>query len=308
MSHGRVLIELNWSKAEPTVRLRDDDERTSRHENLIGLELRFRLGEEAKRWCLGHRAFGGNGAVYIDCLKPPKPGSKKCVRCSIHDANFATNIHHAHTKSRDGLDPFVAKHLAKTNLLYLAGFRDGSIKIGTTTAHRKDHRLSEQGAWLAQVVAIAEDGFVVREIEDLITEFAKVPQAVSGRRKLAGLMNPVSDSALGLTIAETAKKVVGLVDRLADQRLVSTTDGWQFPGRENPAWKEPVEYPLPLSRGNHHVVVVDACGRMVALQRFRRDGTCDDEIFLADLGQLFGYELEMGEYDSDEISVQSSLF
>lgn len=303
-----MLLELNWADPGPTVRVRDEDAHTSSHIPLIGLRLNYRLDSGSKRMCLGHRAFGGDGAVYIDCLRAPAPGSKKCVRCAVHDAAFAANVHHGHTKDRRGIDAKFAKHLDQPNRLYLAGFRDGSIKVGTSTKGRSIQRLAEQGAWTARFVAEASDGFVVREIEDLVTEFVGVSQAVSVRRKLAGVISPQPDEVLDDAIEASASKIRSLVTGLADDRLRSAGERWRFPGREGSAWSSPIAYPLSLASGSHDLEVIDGCGRIVALKRHRSDGSIDPEVFVADIGQLYGSVLEVGEFISDEISVQSTLF
>lgn len=304
----RVLIELSWSADEPQVRVRDDHARISSHVPLVGLELNYRLDEASNRLCLGHRAFGGDGAVYIDCTRPPKPGTKKCVRCSVHDLAFAANIHQAHKKDRRDIDPFFAKHLEKANRLYLAGFRDGSIKVGTSTEQRSIERLREQGAWLACFVGQATDGYVVREMEDLVTEFVGVAQAVSARRKLKGMERPVSDAILSKALAGNAAKVVALIEGLNDERLTAMDETWAFRRQTGPAWRSPVLYPVPLARGSHNLSVLDACGRSVALRRKSSTGMIEPDFFLADIGQLFGWELELGQFEADEIAVQPSLF
>lgn len=303
-----MLLESSWAGPEPAVRVRRDGERTSHHIPLLGLQLQYQLDDQSKRFCLGHRAFGSKGSEYIDCLRPPKPGAKKCVRCAVHDATFASNIHHAHTKDRSGIDRFFAQHLAKPNVLYLAAFRDGSIKVGTSTEERMNHRLAEQGAWVAQIVARSDDGFVVREIEDLVTEFVGLAQAVSARRKLAGFLQPVADASLEQVLATHAVKVVGLVDALNDERLTSMNQGWQFPTRSDPAWQSPVRYPLAVDSGSHHLTVVAACGRTLGCQRQLPDGTIESETYLVDVGDLYGKQLLLGQFDSDEVSLQKSLF
>ncbi len=305
---SRILIELSWSQHEPRVRVRDELARTSAHVPLIGLELNYRLDASSSRLCLGHRAFGGDGAVYIDCTRKPKPGAKKCVRCSVHDVAFAANIHQAHKKDRRDIDPFFALHLAKPNLLYLAGFRDGSIKVGTTTEQRCVERLREQGAWLARFIGRASDGFVVREMEDLVTEFVGVAQSVSARRKLTGLERPCSTEALFERIDDRAGKAVSLIEGLDDDRLTAMSEDWTFPGQARPWWKAPVLYPVSLEVGSHDLQVIDACGRSVLLTRRSSAGTIDPDMFLADIGQLFGWELELGQFTADAIAMQPSLF
>ncbi len=290
------------------MRVRDDHARTSSHVPLLGLELNYRVPDSSNRICLGHRAFGGDGAVYIDCTRQPKPGAKKCVRCSLHDLAFAANIHQAHKKDRRDIDRFYAKHLEKPNRLYLAGFRDGSIKVGTSTEQRSIERLREQGAWLAHFVGQASDGYVVREMEDLVTEFVGIAQAVSAQRKLKGLKRPVPDAVLSGHMDEHAAKIVALIEGLKDERLTAIDEVWAFPGQKDTAWNSPVLYPVSLATGSHNLCVVDACGRSVALSRRNSTGLIEPDFFLADIGQLFGWELELGQYAADEIAVQPSLF
>ena len=68
-------------------------------------------------------------------------------------------------------------------------------------------------------------------------------------------------------------------------------------------WASLHRYPVRLDTGQHDLEVVAACGRIAVVQR---RGT--DDVFAADVGQLFGIELRLGDYDSDELAVQDSLF
>ncbi len=258
--------------------------------------------------CLGHRAFGASGSVYIDCLRGPKPGSRKCVRCSVVDAAFASNVHHAHRQDRRNLDPLFAQHLAQPNILYLAAFPDGSIKVGTAVEHRLEQRLREQGAFLGRLIARATDGYVVREAEDLIAEFVGISQSVGIGRKLSGLLHPLPEHTIQAELDWVATKAVGLLTALKDPRLSLIDEPWINPRSGATAWDCPLLYPLELGRGSHDLEVLDAMGRIVALGRQGRTGRREPEILLADIGQLFGYVLDVGDYRSDEIAVQPALF
>ncbi len=215
------------------------------------------------------------------------------------------------------LDPAVRDHLSQTNLLYIAGFRDGSIKVGTTTESRTQQRLAEQGAWRARLVARAFDGVAVRQLEDLVTELLGIPQAVSISRKLDGLAVSSENEAaerereLMATIASAAAKVRQVIDHAGDTRFEATDIDWQAPSHDHPVWHRVHRYPLALDEGAHQIEIVDAVGRAIA---FRRSGTTEprgsasNDVFVADLGRLFGVELELGEHGSTEIAVQDSLF
>lgn len=231
------------------------------------------------------------------------PGQRKCTRCSIADSTFASNLHHAHTRDRATLDPAFLVHLAKPNVLYLAAFRDGSIKIGTSAATRGGHRLAEQGAWRARFVAESTDGYAVRQVEDRITVELGLPQAISTKRKLDGMVHPMPDERLDEQLLGHTHEVHELLEVMADSRLSPANTAWVHPYADHAAWGRVHRYPLELAAGSHDLEVVAALGRFVAVQR---PGFGD--LFVADLQQLYGIELELGDFPSDELAVQDSLF
>ena len=298
-----TLLSTTWSSGEPQVRVRTSGSTTSRLEPLVGFRLAYRA--TSGRVCVGHRPFRKPGVDYVDCLQQPVPGSKRCRGCISVEAAFAANLHHAHRRDPSTLDAAVAEHLRQPNLLYLAGFADGSIKVGTTTETRTQQRLSEQGAWLAQIVAEAADGVVVRELEDRVTDELGIAQSVSMRRKLDGLVQQQPESMLTSAIDRMGDAVRRLVDHMGDPALISTSSTWEHPTRQDSAWQSPVRYPFPLSEGAHNLEVRQACGRAVALSRV---GSTSDDIFVADIGQLFGVVIEPGAHVTPEITVQDSLF
>lgn len=299
----RLIIGVDWSDAAPRVRLRDGDAGTSRLQPLVGLRLNYNASPDSLRCCVGHTPFRRAEVAYVDCAKPPESGARKCRQCSIVDATFASNLHHAHTKDRADIDPAVAEHLRQPNLLYLAAFRDGSIKVGTTTQKRRDKRLREQGAWRAVVLARADDGYAVRVAEDAVTVELGVTQSVSIGRKLDGMVTPKPNDALESLLGETADAVRKLLKSLADPKVMTLDEAWERPGSDHADWIGLHRYPLRLDSGSHDLEVSNACGRMVVL---RRPGGTD--AFIADVGQLFGVELALGDYESDELVVQDSLF
>lgn len=298
-----VILGVTWADGEPRVRLRDADADVSRLEPLVGLTLNYRTDADTKRWCLGRTPFRKADAAHTDCLNRPEPGGRLCTQCSISDATFAANLHHAHTRDRAGIDPAIAEHLRQPNLLYLAAFRDGSLKVGTTTVARGTKRLAEQGAWRALLVARAADGYAVRELEDRVTDDLGVPQSVSIGRKLAGMAAPVPDARLDAELTLQAELVDALRTRMSDARLEAYREEWHFPDAGDAIWHGLHRYPAKLSTGQHDLEVVAVCGRIVVVQR---RGTAD--VFAADLGQLYGIELTQGDYESDELAVQDSLF
>lgn len=300
-----IVLDTIWTRDGCMLRVR----RPGSDSELVpapGLELNYRADPDGPRHCVGHQSPKRNDGAYVECHNRPQPGEKTCVSCAVADAEFAADLHHAHTRSRDEIHDAVLHHLQRTNILYLAAFRDGSIKVGTSTGTRRATRLIEQGAWRAVEVATVSDGFAVRRLEDLVTERLGLPQSVAATRKLRGMVSPRADDELEGS----------LTDLLADvHELLASPEGldagtaepieqwWSFPGADGPQWRGLHRYPARLEAGHHHVRIEAMCGRLAVLAR---PGGCDR--FVADLGSLYGRELELGDFEPDELLVQDSLF
>lgn len=310
----RTLLGVVWRESEPYIRVRDDEASVSEVLPAAGVRLNYRIVGEPLRRCIGHVPFRvtahtSPNSTYHDCLRPPQPGSRTCVRCGIVEATFASNLHHAHTRGSAELDPAVMEHLQQPNRLYLAGFRDGSIKVGTSTLSRTQKRLEEQGAWMALLVAETTNGIAVRSLEDLVTEVWSLPQAVNARRKISGLIDPLPDSELDVRLRTAARDVARLMERTPDDRVEPLAVGddpglaWRHPMADHPAVANVLAYPLTLTSGNHDLEVITAIGRALLVRR-----SSGDDVFAIDPAPLFGLELDMGDYGSDEIAIQDSLF
>jgi len=294
-----ALIALHWDDHVPQLRVREDGAQATTVIDPLGLKLNYQVSADPVRWCVGHHE---QGAGYVDCRTRLKEPGKSCPRCQSAEAIFASQLHHAHTQPRR-LSSEMGRHLQQENLLYVAGFRDGSVKIGTSTRPRIEKRLLEQGAWLAILVALSTDGYAVREVEDQITQELQLPQAVQAGRKVSGLARPIDDDDLRSTLQTLATSVHTLLDERADARLHPREDAWENPAVGDNRWTGLLSYPLRLGRGSHDLAVEGMVGRSAAL---RRSGT--DDVFVADLGKLFGIEIELGNFTSDEIAIQTSLF
>lgn len=307
MPHADPTVALGvtwstWDDTGPSVRLGPPDRAVSELRPLIGLSLNYRVDPQRPRRCLGHVPFRpSTSGGYHDCANPPLAGGRKCDRCAVVDATLASNLHHAHTRGAGELDPDIARSLDRPNMLYLAGFRDGSVKVGTTTESRHPVRLLEQGAWRAVVVGDAADGYAVRRAEDRVTAELGISQSVAIGRKLAGLEHPIDDRLLAARLDADVERVTALLD--GDGDISIEPRAWSFPGADGSCWSAVRAYPLPLDRGHHHLDIVDACGRVIV---FSRPDLPDR--FVADIGQLFGVALELGDHRPDELFLQDSLF
>ncbi len=296
----QAILGTVWSERGAQVRVLTEDQPSSVLLSPVGLHLNYRIEETPTRWCVGHHS---QALGYVDCTSRPEERSRTCTSCSVAEAIFASQLHHAHTEPSRVTDSAMVQHLQQPNLLYLAGFRDGSVKIGTSTAVRIEKRLLEQGAWKARIVAEAADGYSVRIAEDLITSTLHIPQSVSAARKLAGLGRPLADDVLESRLDPLALEVNHLLTSHSDSRVVATTTAWSNPAAVRPVWDEVRTYPLDPRSGAHDLEIVDIVGRMVAARR-----TGSNDIFAIDLQRLYGLELNLGNHEADELVIQDSLF
>ena len=216
----QAILGTEWVDGDAQIRVLTIDQPASTLVSPIGLHLNYRITETPTRWCVGHHS---QSRGYVDCSSRPEERSRTCTTCSVAEAVFASQLHHAHTEPSRVTDSAMVQHLQQPNLLYLAGFRDGSVKIGTSTAVRIEKRLLEQGAWQARIVAEAADGYSVRIAEDLITTSLHIPQSVSASRKLAGLGRPLTDETLTARLEPLATEVTHLLTRQNDSRVVATS-------------------------------------------------------------------------------------
>lgn len=304
-----TVLSTKWSDSTPWVRTRASDSSHSELRPAIGLRLNYRATPESPRVCLGHSPFRRSGDTgekppFYDCSKQPEPGSRRCQRCNIVEATFAANLHHAHTRGNAELDPAIREHLRQPNQLYLAAFRDGSIKIGTSTLGRQQERFEEQGAWKAHIVASTSDGIAVRDIEDRVTEELGLRQAVNASRKLAGMVDPIADQKLLGLLDRHRTAVAELIVRMGDSRVEHADVAWENPVAGDQVWRNLYKYPLKPAAGAHDLEIVAVLGRIAAV---RRPGPGTD-VFAVDLQELYGIELELGDFESDEIAIQDSLF
>jgi len=299
-----MVLGVVWQDHLPYLRVRLSPEAGSELVPVVGQALGYRIEGEPGRTCLGYVPFRSGGGDYHDCRKAPQAGSRRCERCNIVEATFASNLHHAHTRGSAELDPSIQRHLEQPNRLYLAAFRDGSVKIGTSTLTRSQRRLEEQGAWLATFVAETVNGRVVRHLEDAVTEQLGLAQSVSAVRKLRGLVNPVGDATLRATLDEFAESVeTHVISRELASTVTSLAEPWRHPMADHEALDGAIEYPLRVLRGSHDLELITAVGRHLVA---RRPGGADTFVF--DPQPLFGVWLELGDYGSDEIAIQDSLF
>lgn len=301
------LLGLRWADQGPELRTAQHQAATAETQTAIGHRLRWRVGTGNSR-CLGHVPIRGN-RTREDCIRQPIAGSRRCDRCNMFEATFASNLHHAHTKGDAELDPAIAAHIQQPNHLYLAAFGDGSLKIGTSTSSRLDRRLTEQGAWQARIVADTTNGRTVRHIEDAVTEHLGFSQSVSAKRKATGLASPRSPAALDAALADAAAQVTALIDARGDSEATVRCDAWSNPGLAQLEGQQLHAYPLRVDAGAHDLVVAAVIGSLVIAEQGPAHGVAaGSDRFVVDLAPLYGLHLDPTEDEPEPLMVQNSLF
>lgn len=298
----RVLLGgTSWAHGVPEIRVRINNS-ASMFVPIDGFTLGYSSANASLR-CVGHKPFRDRATAWVDCDRTPLHEGSACDRCAANDAVFASQLHHAHMRGIGELDSSVQAHLDQVNHLYLAAFRDGSIKVGTSTAHRVDTRLAEQGAWRAVIVATTTNGIAVREIEAHVTDQLGLPQSVTARRKLSGLVRPVPNEQLVSELARWGSSVHQLIESTASNEVTTTTIEWITPIDGDDVWNHVIAYPLKLRTGAHQLEMIAASGRLCAFTRPRQH-----DVFVADLRSLYGFEVVHSNVEPDELAVQDSLF
>ena len=299
---SKVLLSLNWDDDAPEIRFSTNNLTGWDIESAINLQLDYQIPDSTNRICLGHVAMSRGGSTFKICPGKPQKG-RKCSKCLAADGHYAANLHHAHTKDISDLPEEFRAHMQQPNFLYLASFGDGSLKVGTTTSHRKDRRLKEQGALWAVIVAKTVDGFAVRVLEDLVTKELSIGQAISTKKKIAGILNPIDQLKAQESLKSAFSEVEKLLTKTKSIEYELLGSEWENDRYESGLWNDVHLYPRSLSAGAHSLQILDVIGRICAISPKN-----SSDVFIADLDPLFGVVLETGHFPTEELLVQDALF
>lgn len=268
----------------------------------LPISLGFRLlSDRGERFCLGYsKVLGPTDRRSFSC--PEQTTAERGYQCghcfARDDFRFMHDVH------RSGVAPSgLAAYLAQDHWLYIATFADGSTKVGTASDRSKWSRLAEQGAVVARYVAHAEDGRVVRVLEDAVTRHAGLPQAVRSAAKTAALARPLAPSELDVVNTGAADVVRELLaSGVGIDGFEAVEEQWLPPG----SWEQvltaraPV-YPLSLEAGDHGGSVLALLGQTALLE-------LPEGEFLVNLALLRGRRIELGKFRSVAVAVQDELF
>ncbi|WLQ06962.1 DUF2797 domain-containing protein [Arthrobacter oryzae] len=287
----------------PVMRLQD---RSGRFRELAldaGSRLGFSVAAGGKA-CLGHhKVHGPADRDHVLCrAQAPAARGSQCERCFVMD-DFRL-IHDFHRGG--GVPQGLRAYLMQEHWLYVATFAGGASKVGTASNLRKWNRLAEQGAVVARYVARADDGRVVRILEDMLTRDAGLPQQVRSAAKAAALVAPVP----GVELDELNRRLAGEARALLACAGVEGFDvvdeRWVRPGLADGACRPGARhaYPHDLGAGGHGFRITAVSGSIAVAAL---DGS--ELEFVVNLGRLKARTVELGDHHTSEVpAVQESLF
>lgn len=286
----------------PVLRLQSPDGDVRELSLGPGERLGFEVVEPG-RSCLGHvRVQSASSRSHILCASRAQAAKgKQCERCFVLDESRL--MHDFHRGGR--VTPGLRDYLMQEHWLYVATFAGGATKVGTASGPRKWNRLAEQGAVAAAYVARAQDGRVVRILEDLVTAGVGLTQQVRSAAKADALLQPLPAADLLATNARAAGEVRALLARTAVDGYETVEEQWVRPAQAGtlygPAQRH--AYPHPLDQGQHGFGITAVSGANVLAGL---DGT--DAAFVVNLSQLAARTITLGEFASQVPAVQESLF
>ena len=304
---GRYLCTgVSWDDDGPYLALSTPEGARERRRLDAGTALAYRVlpGDGgALKYCLGSvKVQDRHTRIHEPCPgHAPADRGYQCGPCFARD-----DWRLVHNSHRSGLASAGLKlYLAQPHWLYVATFADGATKVGTAADGHKRLRLTEQGAVAARYVARAEDGRVVRVLEDLVTAEAGLVQAVRAEAKTAALARPLAPDVLTHINSGHAAAVRQLLRASGTEGFSVTEETWQRPDQALTVLGAAGAAPYPLDPGSgEHGLLIEAMLGAAALVRV--EGS--DTPFVANLARLKGRRLHTGPYRTRLPALQAALF
>ncbi|GAA2847435.1 DUF2797 domain-containing protein [Paenarthrobacter ilicis] len=301
--HGVV-----WDSSSPSLRLLPADgifeDITLARGSALGLRV------DPGLWCLGHTKVHGPGnRTHVPCRSAsPAERGKQCGACFAKDDSRLMHDFHRGGSVPAGLRAY----LMQAHWLYVATFAHGVSKVGTASGPRKWNRLAEQGAVHASYVALAEDGRVVRLLEDLVTQDLGLVQQVRSAAKVASLVQPRPAVELSQLNLEHAGRVRDLLGGLAMGGYTVVEEVWERPALAHAVCASGTgsrhPYPATFDGGGHGLQIDSLSGSIALASLPDAAGNPVDGSFVADLGALKGRRIEFGAHTTEIPALQDSLF
>jgi len=299
---------VSWDSSVPVLRLMSPQVEFSEVALAQGASLGLRVAPGL--WCLGHTKVHGPGdRTHVPCPGgSPAERGKQCGACFARDDSRLMHDFHRGGSVPSGLRAY----LMQPHWLYVATFANGATKVGTASAPRKWNRLAEQGAVHASYVAHAEDGRIVRVLEDLVTRDLGLVQQVRSAAKVTGLVEPRTGVELAAVNRQHSGRVRELLGGLAMTGYSVVEEEWERPAladtlcNARTGLRHP--YPATFDGGGHGLRVRSLSGAIALVGLPDASGNEVEGSFVADLGALKGRKVEFGPHTTEIPALQDSLF
>jgi hypothetical protein len=164
----------------------------------------------------------------------------------------------------------------------------------------------------ASYVAHAEDGRVVRVLEDIVTRDLGLVQQVRSAAKVAGLVEPRAAVELSSVNRQHAGRVRELLGGLAMSGYAVVEEEWERPALADilctarTGLRHP--YPATFDGGGHGLRVRSLSGAIALAGLPDASGNDIEGSFVADLGALKGRKIEFAPHTTEVPALQDSLF
>ena len=224
-----LVLGVTWAGRTPELELASVTSGRPGRLPLLGGRVGWRVTRPG-RFCTGWYGFVAGVGQRLPCPdRAPAVTSGQCLDCAARDQfRFA---HHGHL---GGYVPVALEpYLAQPHWLYVATFADGVTKVGTAAEGRKQTRLDEQGPTWATYIALAENGRLVREAEDLVSRELEVSQHRRRAAKVAAYVHPAPARWVSSRHHETVAQAKRLV---ADTVWSGRVHPVATSGRRPPRW------------------------------------------------------------------------
>ena len=258
------------------------------------------------RYCLGYTSVQGpEAAAHVRCPSgQPAERGFQCGACFARDELRYMHDFHRSGQAPTGMRSYLAQQ-PQQHWLYIATFADGTTKVGTASNLSRWRRLAEQGALVARYVALAQDGAIVRLLEDSVTKELGVTQFVRAASKTASLLTPRTTAELeqrNREVSGVVRDFLGQHDLAGFEAIDEQWHGSEF-ARAISAGGPRLAYPRPLDSGKHGLRLDSMLGAnaLVSLD-------AAEAAFVVDLGGLKGHRITFGAFTTDVPALQESLF
>jgi hypothetical protein len=197
-------------------------------DRLLGIGLLGESCEEGGLWCSGfaHAELDDAGRPSFRTVPCPRKNrltrGQQCPLC-IHLDRFRP-IHRAHQGAE--LTEAARAYIELPHWLYVATFPDGTSKVGTAHERSKITRVDQQAVARASYVALADDGLIVRHLEDHLTRTLRLTQVKRVASKVKAWSHPEDPRKIDDLHASAAEAARQSLEKLGEPGFRVTHEDW----------------------------------------------------------------------------------